>query len=68
MSNFQLNAKVRTVKKLKSVIKNDPGVPVGTQGIVVFKDDNSVTVDFENIHFGKWAISNNIARVRLESV
>ena len=37
----------------------------GIKGIV-FKDDNSITVDFENTHFGKWSISNNIARVKLE--
>lgn len=53
MNNFQLNTKVRTVKELKSIIKDEPPVPVGTQGIIVFKGDNSITVDFENVHFGK---------------
>ena len=66
IKNLAIGDKVRTTRELKSMIKDAPPVPKGTDGIIVYRGDHAITVDFQNTHLGKWSISHGIAEESFE--
>lgn len=65
---WKVGQRIRTKSILLSMDKDSSPVPVGTGGFICNVGSFSITVDFENIVFGKWAISMSIAEKCLDNI
>lgn len=59
-ADLTVGKKIRSIVELESRIKNG-SVPKGTVGVIAYRGDNAIMVDFKNVIYGSWSISHNVA-------